>query len=66
MKCIHEVLPEFLKGKRVLVRVDFNVSISSSGKILETARIDFSLKTITYLKNCGAKVILISHIGRQK
>jgi phosphoglycerate kinase len=66
MRCIHEVLPEFLKGKRVLVRTDFNVSLSASGKILETSRIDFCLKTITYLKNCGAKVILISHIGREK
>lgn len=66
MKCIHEVLPEFLKGKRVIVRVDFNVPISQSGKILETARIDFSFKTITYLKNCGAKIILISHIGREE
>lgn len=66
MKCIHEVLPEFLKGKRVIVRTDFNVPLLDSGKIIETARIDFSLKTITYLKNCGAKVILISHIGREK
>jgi phosphoglycerate kinase len=66
MKCIHEVLPEFLKGKRVIVRTDFNVPLSDSGKILETARIDFCFKTISYLKNCGAKVILISHIGREK
>lgn len=66
MKCIHEVSPEFLRGKRVLVRTDFNVPISSSGKVLETARIDFCLKTITYLKNSGARVILISHIGRDK
>ncbi len=66
MKCIHEVSPEFLKGKRVLVRTDFNVPVSSSGKVLETARIDFCIKTITYLKNSGARVILISHIGREK
>lgn len=65
MKSIHEVSPEFLKGKRVLVRTDFNVPLSSSGKILETARIDFSLKTIIYLKNSGARVILMSHIGRK-
>lgn len=66
MKSIHEISPEFLKGKRVLVRTDFNVPISSSGRVLETARIDFCLKTITYLKNSGARVILISHIGREK
>lgn len=66
MKCIHEVSPEFLKGKRVLVRVDFNVPLSGSDKITDTVRIDFSLKTITYLKNSGARVILLSHIGREK
>lgn len=66
MKCIHEVSPEFLKGKRVIVRTDFNVPVSTSGKVLETARIDFCLKTIIYLKNSGARVILISHIGREK
>jgi 3-phosphoglycerate kinase len=64
MKSIHEVYPEFLKGKRVLVRVDFNVPVSSSGLITDSARIDGVMKTITYLKNCGAKIILISHIGR--
>ena len=64
MKCIHEVSPEFLKSKRVLVRVDFNVPLSSSGSILELARINGVMKTITYLKNCEARVILMSHIGR--
>ena len=66
MKSILEVFPEFLKDRRVIIRTDFNVPISSSGKVLETARIDFCLKTITYLKNSGAKIILISHIGREK
>ncbi len=66
MKCIHEISPEMLKGKRVIIRTDFNVPLSNSGKILETARIDFCLKTIAYLKNSGAKVIIISHIGREK
>lgn len=65
MKCIHEISPEFLKGKRIIVRADFNVPVSSSGVVLETARIDSSLKTITYLKNSGAQIILLSHIGRE-
>lgn len=64
MKCIHEISPEFLKGKRVLVRTDFNVPISPKGVILEPARIEGAMKTITYLKNSGARIILISHIGR--
>ena len=64
MKCIHEVAPELLAGKRVIVRTDFNVPISKSGIVEEPARIDASLKTITYLRNSGARIILISHIGR--
>ncbi len=64
MKSIHEVSPEFLKGKRVILRVDFNVPVSSSGGILDSSRIDFVMKTISYLKNSGAKIILISHIGK--
>ncbi len=64
MKCIHELSPEFIKGKRIIVRTDFNVPLSASGAILEPARIDAALKTITYLKNSGARIILISHIGR--
>ncbi len=64
MKCIHEVAPELLAGKRVIVRTDFNVPISKSGNVEEPARIDAALKTITYLRNSGARIILISHIGR--
>jgi phosphoglycerate kinase len=64
MKCIHEIAPELLEGKRVIVRADFNVPVSNSGKVTESARIDGALKTVTYLRNSGAKVILMSHIGR--
>lgn len=64
IKCIHEVSPEFLVGKRILVRVDFNAPLTSNGSISDSSRIDASLKTITYLKNSGARIILMSHIGR--
>lgn len=54
--------PQF-DGKRVLVRVDFNVSINN-GAIGEDYRIRMSLPTIEYLAKRGAKVILASHLGR--
>ncbi len=53
-----------LKGKRVLVRVDFNCPTDDVGRILDTTRIDFSIPTIKYLSEAGAKVILCSHWGR--
>lgn len=55
-----------LKGKRVLVRVDFNVPIDESGKITDTKRIDESLMTIKAIINNGGKCILMSHMGRPK
>lgn len=64
MKCVHEISPELLKGKKIIVRADFNVPISSSGVIVEPARIDSALKTVIYLRNSGAQIILLSHIGR--
>ena len=52
-------------GKRVFVRVDFNVSINNAG-IGEDYRIRMSIPTIEYLTKRGAKVILASHLGRPK
>lgn len=65
LKPIELVHPESLKGKKVIVRCDFNVPIKN-GKILSTLRIEKTYRTINYLKNSGAKIILISHIGRDK
>lgn len=55
-----------VKGKRVLVRVDFNVPISKEGEILDEYRILGALPTINYLRENNAKVILMSHLGRPK
>ena len=54
-----------LNGKRVLIRVDFNVPIKE-GVIKDDTRIRASLETINYAINNGAKVILLSHLGRVK
>ena len=55
-----------LKGKRVIVRVDFNVPQDKEGKITDDNRIVGALPTIRYLVDQNAKVVLMSHLGRPK
>jgi len=55
-----------LRGKRVLIRVDFNVPLDESRNITDDTRIQRSLPTINYALSKGAKVILMAHLGRPK
>lgn len=53
-------------GKRVLVRVDFNVPLNEKGEVTDDTRIKATISTIEYLRMHCAKIILVSHLGRPK
>ncbi|WP_288165285.1 phosphoglycerate kinase, partial [Acidaminococcus intestini] len=55
-----------VKGKKVLVRVDYNVPMNDKGEITDTIRIDATLPTLNYLLDQGAAIILMAHLGRPK
>lgn len=55
-----------IQGKKVLVRVDFNVPLDPEFNITDDTRITKTLPTLEYILNAGGKLILISHLGRPK
>lgn len=55
-----------VKGKRVFVRVDYNVPMDKAGNITDDTRISATLPTLTYLLAQGASLILGAHFGRPK
>ena len=55
-----------IKGKRALVRVDINVPLDEDKNVTDDTRIQAILPTVNYLKDKGAKIILMAHLGRPK
>jgi len=64
-KSVKDLSPAELKGKKVLIRCDFNVPLDGK-KITDDTRIRASVPTIKYLMDMGAKVAISSHLGRPK
>jgi phosphoglycerate kinase len=63
LRTLHDLDP---KGKKILLRVDFNVPTDDDGNVTDATRIREAVPTIKYLVERGARVIIMSHMGRPK
>jgi phosphoglycerate kinase len=63
---VADLVPERISGRRILVRVDFNVPLDEAGNITDDTRIVRALPTLEYLLARGGRLVVTSHLGRPK
>ena len=65
-KTVRDLSDEQLRGKRALVRADFNVPLDKNREITDDTRISAAVPTLRYLLDHGARPVVLSHLGRPK
>ena len=63
---VRDLSDHHLRGKRVLLRVDFNVPLDEEGRVVDDSRLIATLPTLEYLRGRGAGIVIMSHLGRPK
>lgn len=66
MRCIDELAPHELKGKRVLVRAGLDLPVDEKGEVADLFRLKKAIPTLQYLSQAGGKVIILTKIGRDE